>query len=395
MPAASLDTRSVLLICTLAVLAHFGLTGGRVAVALGALAQGSSSFTVGVMMALFAVLPMLLSVHSGRWVDRIGVRRPMRVGAWLLLAGSALPWIIQDTRVFFLSSCATGIGCMVFQIACQNLVGMRSAPDDRMLNFARLALSMSVSGFGGPLLAGLAIDHLGHRWAFGLLALCPMIALIVLQRQRHRFARGGSHAPAAAARQQLGDLLADPMMRRVLLATVLLSGAWDLNSFMVPIYGASIGLSATTIGVILSAFASATFVIRLLLPWIQRRLQPWTLLRGAMGMAGSVYLAYPFFAEAPMLIGLAFLLGLALGSGQPSLLSLLHAYSPAGRMAEALGLRMSLINGGQFCLPLVFGAIGTVAGHGLPFWTMAALLLPGAVLTGRGIRQEAARPPQR
>jgi len=187
--AAPLDERGVAVFCTLAILSHMALTGGRVTVSLGALAQGASSFTVGVLMALFALVPMLLSVHAGRWVDHIGARRPLRIGVGLLIAGNVLPFAMPDTRVLFLSSCLTGIGCMVCQIAVQNVMGIHATPDRRILNFSRLSLALSISGFGGPLVAGLSIDNLGLRWAFGVLLLCQLAALGLLLRQQHRLPR--------------------------------------------------------------------------------------------------------------------------------------------------------------------------------------------------------------
>ncbi|MDX3904725.1 MAG: MFS transporter [Pigmentiphaga sp.] len=360
------------------MLAHLALTGGRVTVSLGALSQGASSFTVGVLMALFALVPMLLSVHVGRWVDHVGARRPMRIATAFLIFGNLLPFAMQETAVLFVSSGLTGIGCMVFQISVQNVLGLHATPDRRILNFSRLSLSMSISGFGGPLVAGLSIDHLGLRWAFGVLLLCQLTALGVLLRSQHLLPRAAP-VERRPSGEQVGDLLASPILRRVLIATGLLSGAWDLNSFMVPIFGASIGLSATTIGVILSSFAVATFVIRILLPWIQRRLAPWTLLRTAMLTASVIYLIYPFFRDVPILIALGFVLGLALGSGQPSLMALLHTHAPPGRAAEALGLRMATINGGQFVLPLAFGSLSALAGVGLPFWTVAICLFAGGI----------------
>ncbi|GGX29249.1 MFS transporter [Pigmentiphaga litoralis] len=380
-PSSTLSNRGVYVFCGLAILNHFALTGGRVTVALGSLSQGASSFTVGVLMALFALLPMLLSVHTGRWVDRIGVRRPMRVGTLLLIFGSMLPFAISRTEVLFLSSCTVGIGCMLYIIAAQNLMGANMPPERRIVNFARLSISMSISGFSGPLVAGLAIDHLGYRWSFGILTLAPLAALVALIHYRRLLPRT-LNLVARQENAQLSDLLAMPVMRKILIATLLLSGAWDVNAFMMPIFGNSIGLSATTIGVILATFAAATFVVRMMLPWIQRALTPWQLLRTAMLSAGSVYLLFPMFTQVPVLIGLAFLLGLALGSCQPSLLGLLHTHAPLGRAAEALGLRMALINGGQFTLPLTCGALGAVAGVGLPFWTMATGLLLGGIFNG-------------
>lgn len=161
------------------------------------------------------------------------------------------------------------------------------------------------------------------------------------------------------------------------MVNTILSGAWDTHLFVVPIFGVAIGLSATTIGVILAAFAAATFVIRLVLPFIQTRVRSWTLVRAAMATAAIDFLLYPFFTDVGMLIGLSFVLGLALGCCQPSMLSLLHQYSPPGRAAEAVGLRMALINASQVSLPLTFGALGAVIGVAPLFWAYALALVAG------------------
>lgn len=168
-----------------------------------------------------------------------------------------------------------------------------------------------------------------------------------------------------------------PPLRRILMVNTILSGAWDTHLFVVPIFGVAIGLSATTIGVILAAFAAATFVIRLVLPFIQTRVRSWTLVRAAMATAAIDFLLYPFFTDVGMLIGLSFVLGLALGCCQPSMLSLLHQYSPPGRAAEAVGLRMALINASQVSLPLTFGALGAVIGVAPLFWAYALALVAG------------------
>ncbi len=101
----------------------------------------------------------------------------------------------------------------------------------------------------------------------GLLPVAPAAA-----RDQRR--PGGGSAPPSRPPPSLTGLLAGPALRRVLLVNTILSGAWDTHLFVVPIYAVYIGLSATTIGVILAAFAAATFVIRLLLPYIQQRVQP-------------------------------------------------------------------------------------------------------------------------
>jgi len=373
------DNRTALLFCALVIGTHIVLSGGRVIVSLGALAQGASTLTVGMLMAVFALLPMLFAVMIGRLIDQHGVKLPLKIGVSLLIFSALLPVAFYHTSSLFISSCAIGIGSVLFLIAVQNIIGQGASTQQRVSNFARFSLAMSISGFSGPLIAGLAIDSVGHRWTFAIFALFPLCTLLVLRKQWKRVPATPPRASAKSSKQGgIIDLVRPPQLRRVFIATSLVSGAWDIHSFMVPLLGTSLGLSATTIGIILSTFALATFLIRTVLPWIQRMLPAWTLLRGAMLIACVVYLSYPFASAVPVLMTLSFVLGLALGSGQPSLMALIHTHAPPGRVAEALGLRMAMINGGQFLLPLATGAFSAVAGLGLPFWIMGAALFGGA-----------------
>ena len=357
---------------------HVALTGGRITVSLTALQMGLSTFKVGTLVAVFAVLPMLFSVRAGRWVDRVGIVRPLVIGTTLVAVGTALPFISQTQLALLIASCCIGIGFMLHQVATQDLLG-HAEPTQRLRNFSFMSLALAGSGFSGPLIAGLAIDHLGTRLAFGLLTVGPLLSAGGLYVLRHQLKAVDSQLSGAkeAERRRVTELLAVPALRRILMVNTILSGAWDTHLFVVPIFGVAIGLSATTIGVILASFATATFVIRLILPLIQRRVRSWTLVRVAMATAAIDFMFYPLFTDVTVLIVLSFILGLALGCCQPSMLSLLHQHSPPGRAAEAVGLRMALINGSQVSLPLTFGALGAVIGVAPLFWAYSLALMAG------------------
>src|SRR4029079_11466755 len=75
----------------IAVLAHMAFVAARMTGSLYALANKASTFTVGVMMALFALVPMLIAVRAGRWLDAVGPWRPTLTGLLLMLGGTLLP----------------------------------------------------------------------------------------------------------------------------------------------------------------------------------------------------------------------------------------------------------------------------------------------------------------
>jgi len=366
----------------LGILNHTVLGGSRVTVSLYALSQGASPFVVGSLLGLYSFLPMWFAIGAGRLSDRIGVRRPMVVGSCGVALGVALPWMFPGLPALFFTTALIGISFMLYQVAAQNATGALGPPADRAKNFSLLALGYSVSGFAGPLVAGLLIDHASFSATFATFALLPLVPVIVLGRGGLALPRPHA-AHAQATPGSVAALFRNRHMRQVFIVNALLSMAWDLHTFFIPIYGARLGLSPSLIGIILAAFAAATFAVRLVMPWIARRFSELEVLTTALFVAGGAYALFPFVASVGPLIALSFTLGLALGSGQPMVMSLLHSMAPAGRMGEAVGVRMSIINASTFAVPLLFGAIGSSVGIGPVFWLVGGALAGGGFFARR------------
>lgn len=359
----------------LTILVHAAFASMRVTVSLFALHLGASALTLGVIMSLLAFLPMLLSVHTGRAIDRIGPRRPMVIGSAILAAGIALAVALPRLETLYVVTTVTGVGFLFYHIAVHQAVGLIGDEGDRVRNFSVLALGFSTSSVLGPLLAGFAIDLIGHRATFALSALIATVAWFVLQRDPADFPRPAQQG--RARKRHMRDLLRTRELRIVLAASGLLSMSWDLFSFAVPIYGVRIGLSASEIGIILGMFGGAIFVVRLLMPMIAHRAEEWTLLLATMVVTALCLAAFPLVTSAGLLMVLAFLTGFGLGGAQPVVMALLYRTAPAGRAGEAVGIRSLVLNISQTSVPLATGAFGAALGMGPAFWAMAALLTAG------------------
>ncbi|MDH5210398.1 MAG: MFS transporter, partial [Betaproteobacteria bacterium] len=266
-----------------------------------------------------------------------------------------------------------------------NAVGALAAPELRAASFAWLALGFSVGGFFGPLAAGFAIDGLGHRLAFLVLAACPALAAAVLWARRRRLP---AHAvpKAETGERRLADLLRDPRLRNAFIASAVMAMGWDLYAFVVPIYGTRIGLSASLIGIVMGTFSAATFAVRLALPAMARRVREWPMVAAAMIIASASYALFPLAQSVAPLMALSFLLGLGLGCAQPFIMSLLYAASPPGRQGEVIGIRTTLLSGSHTVLPLAMGALGAALGMTPVFWSMALVMLAGGVIAGRRVK---------
>jgi MFS family permease len=373
---------SLALLIFTVILAHCAYGGTRLTISLAALSAGASPLVVGVMMSLIAALPMMLGVGAGKFIDRSGVRVPMIAGVSILITAVALPGLVPGVPSLLFSAAGIGAGFMLFQMCAQHMVGEMSSDEDRRDNFGWLALGFATSNFIGPTVAGLAIDRYGHDETFMIFAGFALASLVTLVARRSSL----THKPHAAAGppRSAWELMRDAKLRRVFIISGLLASAWDLFVFIMPIYGTSIGLNATTIGLILASFAAATFTVRLMLPILSRMVKEWTLITMTFAIALAAYIAFPMVRTVPLLSSIAFLLGLGLGATQPTIMALVYSTAPVGRAGEAVGVRTVVLNASHTVLPLVFGGLGTALGSMLPvFWTMSAALAVGAWYSNR------------
>jgi len=181
-----------------------------------------------------------------------------------------------------------------------------------------------------------------------------------------------------AAPNKAWDLLREPLMRRLILVNWLLSSCWDVHTFVVPILGHQRGFSASVIGAILGAFAIAAAFVRVLLPVFASRVHEWVVVASAMTMTAVLFGVYPLMTTPLAMGACSVLLGLALGSVQPMIMSTLHQITPEARHGEALGLRLMTINASSVMMPMLFGTAGAVVGVSVVFWTLGLAVGVGA-----------------
>lgn len=359
------------------VLGHLAFVGARMTTSLFALHLGASAFTVGVIMSLFAALPMLLSVAAGRLIDRAGPRGPLLAAFGSLAAGAALPFIHPHIAALYVSSCLLGVGFMFVHIGMNSVIGAHGRPQDRPANFAWLALAFSISGSLGPLIAGFAIEGLGHAAAFLVLACFPALALVMVWLRRTPLPRPERH-PSVRGAEGVMALFRVSGLRRAFLVSGVLATGWDLYSFLTPLYGAQLGLDAGTIGIVMASFAVATFVVRVAMRYAIRHVRQWSIILAAMTVAGAAYMLFPLASGAPLLMALSFLLGLGLGCAQPVIMALLYEAAPPGRQSEAVGVRTTMLNASQTSIPLASGALSVAFGMAPVFCLLAVALLGSA-----------------
>ncbi|HSQ02479.1 MAG TPA: MFS transporter [Burkholderiales bacterium] len=359
----------------------------KVLISLFAIELGASQIYIGVLVAMYAVFPMLMALYAGRLCDRLGMRLPMICGSLGISCGMLLPSLSQSVPALYGSAALIGASHVFYNVSVQNLVGILGRTEDRTRNFSNYGLVMSVGSFLGPLAAGFGIDHFGHARTYSFLSLMPLLAIAILFSASGLRGLRSPHAKEARTVAGARELLSNAPLRRTLIASGVVLTGTDLFQFYMPIYGHSIDLSASAIGMILALFAAAAFIVRLWLPQLAARFGEERMLTWCLFLGGLMYLVFPLFSSGPLLAAAAFVLGLALGSSQPLSMTLTFGRAPQGRSGEALGMRLTINNFMHIAVPLVFGTIGSAFGVAPVFLANSAMLASGGVLTHRSERR--------
>lgn len=350
----------------------------RVVLTLFALEIGASASEVGLLGGLLFVFPLLLSWPVGVLADRRGAKGLLMFASVCGAFSLVLPYFFHTLPALYGAAALNGLALAFFHVTLQNSIGTLSRPENRARNFSNFSLIGAVTSFVGPLLAGISIDHLGHARA-SLVAAAPFVIAVVLLLIWGRLFPTGKPPPLrtdAAPRALL-----DRKVWRMLIFSALIQLGYDLYQFYVPVYGHSIGLSASSIGAVLATLAVAAFIVRLFLPQLVKRVAGETLL-GWVFLFGAIGFALVPLSNNGLVLGvISFMFGLGMGIGIPLTVILMYANSPEGRSGQTLGLRLTGNNLVRVVGPAIFGAVGTALGLSAVFWIIAAILATGGAMS--------------
>ena len=372
---------SIVTVIAMSMAVHSCYIGSKVLVSLYALELGASQFTVGLLAACYAVVPLVLGVYTGRLADERGVRLPLLLGSVVTSIAMLVGFAWRQLPGLFLVAMLVGGGFVFFNVSIQTLAGGMGQPEHRTRNFAWLSIGYSASSLIGPVFAGFSIDHAGHAYTFLMFSFLPLLPIGLLTFKPHMTRTRKSSVPAAAG--NTFDLLRDTHLRKLIVISGLSVASAELFAFYVPVFAHQIGLSASTIGVILGSYACAIVVTRFMLGKVMKHLTTEQIMVWFLLLAAAAFAVFPLFRSAYALMAAAFTIGIGVGVTQPLLMSVSYERSPAGRAGEVTGLRLTVNNMARISMPVLCGAIGAALGASPVFWMNAVNLVATSFLSRR------------
>ncbi|MGE4239054.1 MFS transporter [Ramlibacter sp.] len=338
------------------------------------LSLGASAVHVGSIIATLYALPLLLSWTIGVLAGRTSPRWLLTGGTAVGACGALVPFLFPGLPSLYVAAATIGLTTACTTVIGQSLIGLLSTPATRTRNFSNYSMMGSISILVGPPLAGSSIDR------FGFPATCAVISLLLFIGVAGLLAWGKALPRDDTARRLEVNLMATLRDRRLwgLLAVSAIGQlVTDIFLIFLPMYGHGIGLSATTIGIIVSTVAVGSFSVRLGLV----RLVAWfgeaRLLAIALFIGAAAFALVPLFRHVAPLCMLALAFGLCGGCTQPLSMLMMFNAAPPGRGGEVIGLRMTGNNLARMAGPALFGGIATATGLLAVFWINSVLMAGG------------------
>jgi MFS family permease len=345
------------------MLAHITMGGGRVAASLYMLHNGHSAMMAGFAYSAYSLLPALLSLLMGRWIDRVGPRRVMRTSQVIMVVGLVAPALWLSLGSVLLAALVCGFGFASYMLAANVAVSIMpfQFEGERVGMLGWLAMGNSVAAVGGPAVAGYVIDHGGFGAAYAVMAVIVSASLVVSFLVDVPGGVGGPAKARSSGVSVVRQVFTTPRLLRIYLLAMVVSISFDGYAFMTPVLGHERGYSATLIGMTMSSFAVGSFAVRALLPWLSRRFVEWRMMMLAYCLTAAAFFMLPLVPNVYLHGLLGFCIGLAAGGGQPNILSLIYRAMP-DKAGEGAGLRAMMGNSMGATGPWIYGSLASLAG---------------------------------
>lgn len=362
-----LTGRWLVLVCGTTALLQAVFYGVRVLVTYRTLALDGGVGTVGMITALFSLVPLLIAIPVGRWIDGGRTGLVFRLGIALTIVGILMVQASSSIAAIGVGAMVIGGGQLLATVASQAFVSLlaRRTKNDLDKGFAALTLSVSIGqAFGVPIVGLVVGRDADGRVQTGpallVMAVIAVIALVVLWGVRDtRVMAAGS---AREARQSAPRMLRTPGLPPAIYNGMVVLAALDLTVAYLPVIGEARGFDVGIVTVLITARTIASVVARALLPTLLGRIPRGVLLVCAVLVPAPAVAMIPFVECAWGLGVLLAVVGFFWGVGQPLAMTwVVSLVDPANRGA-ALSLRLMGNRVGQVVIPTVAGVLSGIGG---------------------------------
>jgi MFS family permease len=337
----------------------------RVATTYRAVELGLSVVWIGIITAVYAVLPIAIGVPLGRFIDRGYDAVTTWIGAALLIIGSAGFVLFPDLVGILVATAIIGTAHLLFvvsqQIQCTRCGTGPGAMERAIGNY----MVANAAGQGvGPYIIALAGGSASVPPTQFVFMLGAGFAVVTAACALLTRSSGAHKLPVDRAKVPLRDLMFAPGLTTIIVVSVVTVVAQDLIVVYMPLLGADRGMSVDAVGTLLAIRAAASTLSRLIyarlhIAFGRIRL---TLISTFVGAIAYSLLAFPL--PLPLLYAAIAVAGFALSISITASIAGVLAIASGGAIGTANSLRTMASRIGQSIIPIVASLVAAAVGTG-------------------------------
>ncbi|MBT3273012.1 MAG: MFS transporter [Spirochaetales bacterium] len=322
---------------------------------------GAEIGLTGFIVSLSGMGILLFDLPGGLLTTKIGSKKVMFVSGFALIGLSILTGL--STRLAWLGVMIffRGITNSAWQVARLTFLRHAIPVHIRGRSLSLIGGVMRIGNFIGPIAGGYIVQYLGYQYIFffqALLTLAGFIIFIVVTRDIHENVDVGNRAGLRG----LGKVF---IRQRKIFATagsgmIALSLLRTARSIIIPLWGRSIGLSVSEIGLVFGIGSAIDMVMFIPAGQMMGRLgRKWAALVATGGIALGLFLI-PLTSGFSTFLLVSLLMGLTNGMGSGINMTLGSDLAPDKSPEQFLSLWRFISDIGHVAGPLAIGGIAQV-----------------------------------
>ena len=344
-----------------------------------ALELDANAAQIGLIASVYALFPVVLALHFGKWVGRMGEAKFIIYGTLAMLVTSAALMFANSITLLALAAGAAGLAHLACMVGGQSMVALRAPRESYDRYFGFYTFSASVGHMLGPIVAAIVAGSNGNlpkstSNAFLLGVVLTILALFPVIRWRKERPTVVAQQSSEGTYKTAINLVKRPGILAAIYISLAISSVADVLVVFLPLFGTENNFSPYAVGAILAIRAGTTMLSRFFLGRLSDRFTTFQLLWWSTAIS-VISCAAMAFARTPLTLGLiVFVAGFSLGIGQPLTMSLVSQKTESNERALAVSARLMGNRIGQFLVPAAAGIAAAASGVGAVFIGLAVLL---------------------
>jgi len=356
---------------------------------------GVPDWLIGISIGSRHIGPMLFAIHGGALIDRLGARRVM---IFLALVGAIVPLLYPIKPFIWLLiifQILSGLADALNWVGAQTYVSRVMKGDPKYTG--RMSFCTRLGLLTGPACSGFAMDYFGPWGGFGLISIWSTGILFSVLFLPSNLDRGTAYNnlenrksfSASQFLPRFSDYLATlkllimPAILFVMAISFLRHIGGGVQASFFSVHLKDIGISATTIGILISVNGAFGLIGSLVTEPILRFMRAHTTLLIMVIMSIACITITPILGNSlDLLILFSGARGFALAVSLVILISLIAQYTPPDMQGKAMGLRVTVNQMAWFVAPIIMGFSAESFGRENSFYIMGLFTIGLIIFLG-------------